>query len=192
MFISKYAHNNFGVIWPLCEQRTPARTATHVQRQQQTVTDARVAHLKISQMGFMFSKDSTADEVELESRVRDDVPSINDVLRFIGLGRFHYFLLVACHVVLFLGFQEIMDIAFTIPHVECDIEVPEHIGRFARGASFFGALAMSLPWGFLVDTWGRVNVLRISLPIMCVSNVMCGLTVNSSSLALSRFFLGVG
>lgn len=137
-------------------------------------------------MGFLLSRKLTEEE-----RMKGQ-PLYDEVLSYIGLGRYNYFLLAVCGLCLMQVTIEALNMAFTMPFLQCEIEIPTGLEGLVKATGFFGLILSSHLWGFLTDTWGRVKVLRTALAIVFVFSVISSLSVNAGMLAFTRFLVGCG
>jgi cyanate permease len=59
-------------------------------------------------------------------------------------------------------------------------------------AAMISLLLFRIPWGFIGDRIGYLNVFRIALPITAASAMLRGFSSSYSTLLISQFFLGLG
>lgn len=118
-------------------------------------------------------------------------PTYDQVLTFIGCGRYQYFQLLVCGLCLMTVTIEALNLSFTMPFVQCELNVaPESLGLVAT-TGMYGLILSSHAWGFLVDTWGRVKVLRTALVMCLVFSVLSSLSTTVAMLVLTRLAVGI-
>lgn len=59
--------------------------------------------------------------------------------------------------------MENVNVSLIISYVKCDLPMTTSEQGLLNSVSFIGIVVSSHFWGFLADTWGRRNVMRISL-----------------------------
>jgi MFS transporter, VNT family, synaptic vesicle glycoprotein 2 len=74
---------------------------------------------------------------------------------------------------------------------QCDLNLSYQDKGLLNGAAFLGIVLSSHFWGFLSDTWGRRQVLRLSLSSAVVISIVSSFSTTAWMLIITRFLVGV-
>lgn len=116
------------------------------------------------------------------------------VLRIIGFGWFHVFLLAGLGVALGSDAVEILSISFILPFLrqENELGLVDWQSGLLSAIIFLGMLFGSYIWGGFSDITGRRKTLIISLTVNGVFGAFSSLSPNFYFLLLFRFISGLG
>lgn len=86
---------------------------------------------------------------------------------------------------------ENVNIGFVLPYVRCDMKISTTEQGFLNSVGYIGIVLSSHFWGFLADTWGRRNVLRIALSGCFLCAILSAFSINIAMLIITRLFVGL-
>lgn len=82
------------------------------------------------------------------------------------------------------------NVSYVLPYAKCDLQLTTKEQGVLTGISYFGIVFSSHLWGFLADTWGRRNVLRLAAAGGFIFSFLSVFSMNTISIILLRFFAG--
>lgn len=115
---------------------------------------------------------------------------IDVAMEAIGVGRFHWLLLVVCGASLLALVTEVINIGFVVPSVKCEIAITASEQGVLLSMGFLGIVASSHLWGFLTDTWGRKRSLQLALGTGFLCSVASAFVPSVGWLIVMRFCTG--
>ncbi|XP_053949917.1 synaptic vesicle glycoprotein 2A-like isoform X2 [Anastrepha ludens] len=89
--------------------------------------------------------------------------SFSEALSLTGFGKFNYFLIFICGMILANVLLETAAMGFVLPIAQCDLNLTNQDKGILSAISFAGIITSSHLWGFLADTKGRRRVIRPTL-----------------------------
>lgn len=107
-----------------------------------------------------------------------------------GNGKFQKYILLLFAVCVSIVFIEGVNMGMVLPTAKCDLNITSGQQGFINSIGFLGIVSASHFWGFLADTWGRKNVLQLSLFLTFCSAAMSSLAYTSWILLFTRFVVG--
>lgn len=85
---------------------------------------------------------------------------------------------------------EMVSVSYVLPYAKCDLELSLKEQGILSGISYFGIVFSSHLWGFLADTWGRKNVMRVAAIGGFVLSLSSVFAPHKYVLILCRFLAG--
>lgn len=80
---------------------------------------------------------------------------------------------------------------FILPYASCDLKLTINESALLASITFLGVVLTSHFWGFLADTWGRKNVIRLTAICAFITSFISSLLTNVVALVLFRFGVGL-
>lgn len=108
-----------------------------------------------------------------------------------GTGRFQYIILAVAGASSICVVIENQSMSYVMPAAKCDLDISVGEQGFINSVGFVGVLVASHFWGFLTDTWGRRQTLRLTLLCTFLSSSISSLSLTSFMLIVTRLFVGV-
>lgn len=81
--------------------------------------------------------------------------------------------------------------AYILPIAKCEFQMSTGEQGFISSVGYIGVILASHFWGFMADTWGRRNVLRVVLFLTFVVSLLSSFSLNSWMLIITRFGCGL-
>lgn len=92
----------------------------------------------------------------------------------------------------FFSFYDIIAIGATLPNIAHSFHLTGSEVALPLTTSLLGYIIGSMTLGYLADRWGRRVTLFLTMVILAISSVACGLAWDIASLAIFRLFTGMG
>ncbi|CAD7090043.1 unnamed protein product [Hermetia illucens] len=119
------------------------------------------------------------------------VHTFDEAVTECGVGKFHYFTFVACGFCFVEIVLAIYSTQLYIMFTKCDLQITIHEEGIVTSATLMGIIASSHAWGFISDKWGRIKVIRISIPGTVIFIILSALASTTPMLITCRFLVGV-
>lgn len=82
------------------------------------------------------------------------------------------------------------NISYILPYAKCDLSLTNGEQGILCAMSYLGIVFTSHSWGFLADTWGRKNVLRVAAFGGFIFSFLSCFAINTLSMIVLRFIAG--
>lgn len=105
-------------------------------------------------------------------------------------GKFNYFLILICGMILNAVLLETLGISFVLPVSTCDLNLTTKEKGILSAVGFMGIIFSSHLWGYLADTKGRKRIIKPTLLIGFCLSVCSSLTDNFYVFVILRFLNG--
>ncbi|XP_037919646.1 uncharacterized protein LOC119656983 [Hermetia illucens] len=133
-------------------------------------------------------KNSTSGKSHVSTK---SVHTFDEAVTECGVGKFHYFTFVVCGLCLMEIVLAIYSTQLYIMFTKCDLQITMHEEGIVTSATLMGIIASSHAWGFISDKWGRIKVIRISIPGTVIFIILSALASTTPMLITCRFLVGV-
>lgn len=117
--------------------------------------------------------------------------TFEEAVKSIGVGRFHYFLLLICGTALMYANLEISGVSIIMLPAKCDLKFSALEKQLFDSVGLLGVVISSQIMGLLADSYGRVKILRITLLSSMATSFLSAFSVNTAMLISLRFLTGV-
>lgn len=108
-----------------------------------------------------------------------------------SVGRFHYFLLVTCGLCYVAVSAEVVGLSIVSYSAQCELQFSLFEKGFLNSVGYLGVVISSHMMGFLADTLGRVQLLKISLLASICTSTISVFSTSTTMLIICRFFTGI-
>lgn len=113
------------------------------------------------------------------------------ILYLLGSGRFHMMIVFFSGLVIMGATIENISVSFILPYANCDLHLSTLEFTLFGSVPFLGVVLSSHFWGFLADTWGRRNVIRLTAILSLIISIISTLLTNIVALILFRLMVGL-
>uniref|UniRef100_T1GGW1 Major facilitator superfamily (MFS) profile domain-containing protein n=1 Tax=Megaselia scalaris TaxID=36166 RepID=T1GGW1_MEGSC len=117
--------------------------------------------------------------------------SYEEAIERVGVGKFHYALLLIAGLCFMACITEIASIGQIMFSIKCDLKLTLTQQGLVGSAAYIGIVISSHFMGFLADTWGRTRSLRLTLFLSLCMSLISIMSVNVWMLFTFRFLTGL-
>lgn len=117
--------------------------------------------------------------------------TFEEAVRSIGVGKYHYFLLLTCGTALMYANLEISGISIIMLPAKCDLKFTALEKQLFDSVGLLGVVMSSQIMGLLADSQGRIKILRTTLLLSMTTSFLSAFSVNTVMLICLRFLTGV-
>lgn len=117
--------------------------------------------------------------------------TFEEAVRSIGVGKYHYFLLLTCGTALMYANLEISGISIIMLPAKCDLKFTALEKQLFDSVGLLGVVISSQIMGLLADSHGRIKILRTTLLLSMTTSFLSAFSVNTVMLICLRFLTGV-
>lgn len=117
--------------------------------------------------------------------------SLNEAIELTGHGRFNTLIVILSGIAIMGATIENLSLAFVLSYANCDLNMSTTELGLTSSIPFFGIIVSSHFWGFMADTWGRKNVMRLCSICSVISSILSAFATNAPLLILLRCFVGI-
>lgn len=116
--------------------------------------------------------------------------SFEDALNKTGFGKFNFYLIIICGLVLGCGFLETSSVGLVLPIAQCELNLTNFDKGLIGSMGYVGIILSSHFWGFMADTRGRKKAMIPALLLTFVFSVISAFSKSVWFLAFFRFLNG--
>lgn len=81
--------------------------------------------------------------------------------------------------------------SIVLPAAKCDLGITIYEQGLLNSVSFLGLILAAHFWGFMVDVWGRLKTLKLSLAMCFFCSALSSFAISSWMLLVSRLIVGI-
>lgn len=129
--------------------------------------------------------------LEKKTAKMQEVYSYEDTVSKLGIGKFHYYILLLCGCSIMSSVIEGQSIGFILPYIGCDMAVTPFEQGILNSVGFIGIILSSHFWGFMADTWGRKKVIQTSVITAFVFSSISSFATNIWTMIVLRLIVGL-
>ncbi len=122
----------------------------------------------------------------------DSEKSITEYLEETPISRFHFTILILGSLIYAFTALNVMLIGSTLPAIIAEWNLDPISTGYFLSAGYAGMFVGALICGIVADYIGRKKTLLMTVSLMTIFTGLCSLAWNSSSMAILRFFAGIG
>ena len=123
---------------------------------------------------------------------KDQEFTMEEVVDFIGFGRFHWKLIFLCGVGYFAEITELVVVSFVAPSVQRQMGLSNFQYSLLGSSSFVGMAAGALFWGYVSDHFGRKISFALTVWLTFIGGLLSAFSPNYAILLFLRFTAAFG
>ncbi|XP_044761384.1 synaptic vesicle glycoprotein 2B-like [Coccinella septempunctata] len=134
------------------------------------------------------------NEVELKEDLigikKNENADFETAISATGFGKFNVFLLFATLPTCWASIFQLTTISYVFPNAQCDLSLSLEDKGLLSAVTFAGMMFSAFLWGFMYDTYGRRNLLKIGFFLDALLVILSSFSQNIGHLMVTKFLGG--
>jgi len=130
-------------------------------------------------------------EAQLQT-AKGDIPSMDDAIQQVGIGRTQWILLVLCGLTFCSDAAEVTFLSYVTEVLQCEWGISKAQETYITSAVFVGMILGAPLWGFIADQMGRRPSFLVSSVVITSFGFLTALCQDFAQLLICRAVVGFG